>query len=49
MLFIDANARVGSVESPFFGLSGGDVGNPNGEFFRIMLEAIGLYAVNTFM
>ena len=49
ILFIDANARVGSVESPFLGLYGGDVENQNGEFFRIMLETTGLDAVNTFM
>eukprot|EP00973_Karenia_brevis_P053477 7431373-Karenia_brevis.AAC.1 len=48
ILGIDANARVGSVKSKSIGLSAPNKENDNGERFRIYLEAVDLYAINTF-
>ena len=47
-LFIDGNARVGSVEAPCFGQASPDWETHNGSLLRETLTSVGLVAVNTF-
>ena len=44
---VDANARVGSVQSPFIGTCECDKENANGTLMRAFLETFRVYAVNT--
>ena len=48
ILLVDANARCGSVASPFIGNVGVEVENTNGEWFRYGLEELSLHALNTY-
>eukprot|EP00959_Pyramimonas_sp_CCMP1952_P290239 6070787-Pyramimonas_sp.AAC.1 len=48
VILMDANARVGSVNSSSIGLCNADTENTNGLMFREMLEEHHLDAINTF-
>ena len=45
---VDANAGLGSHESPFFGVHGADRTGPQTECFEAFLQHVGLYVPSTF-
>jgi len=48
MVFVDANARVGSVKSEGIGIEQPDKETCSGEMFRLFLKRTGTAAINTF-